>query len=153
MAEKKYKLDEVDSKILKELSGDGRLSFRNIAENLEIADGTVRTRVTRMMESGFLRISALINPFFMENNIVAHIGMELESRTQREAMQQISELPGVLSVSSTAGTYDLIAEVYLESRTALNEFLFDKLSQISGIKTTHTFVSLDAKDKWIEPRV
>ncbi len=153
MSKHKYQLTNVDMQILKELHLDGRISFRNVAEKLGIADGTVRTRVTRMMESGFLKISAMINPFYFENSILAHIGMQLESRTHRETMKRIARLRGVLSVCNTAGEYDLFVEVFLKSRDALNNFLFEMLPKIDGIKSTHTFVYLDARDKWIEASV
>ena len=153
MHEQKYQLDNVDMQILRELHLDGRISFRAIAEKLEIADGTVRTRVTRMMESGFLKVSAMINPFYFENSIVAHIGMELESRTHHDSMKIIGQLEGVLSVCNTAGEYDLFVEVFLKSRGELNKFLFEMLPKIDGIKSTHTFVYLDARDKWIEAKV
>jgi DNA-binding Lrp family transcriptional regulator len=153
MTEKKYQMDSLDMQILRELHQDGRISFRHIAEKLDMADGTVRTRVTRMMETGFLKISALINPFYFENSIVAHIGMELESRTHHDTMTKIGQLEGVLSVCNTAGEYDLFVEVFLKSRDELNMFLFEMLPKIDGIKSTHTFVYLDARDKWIEAKV
>ena len=153
MNQPKTQLDRVDVQILRELHLDGRVSFRTIAEKLDIADGTVRTRVTRMMESGFLKTSAMINPFYFKNSIVAHIGMELESRTHHETMKKIGQLEGVLSVCNTAGEYDLFAEVFLKSRDELNRFLFEMLPQIDGIKSTHTYVYLDARDKWIEAKL
>ncbi len=153
MSEQSYTLDNIDMQILRELHLDGRISFRNIAEKLDIADGTVRARTTRMMESGFLKISAMINPFYFENSIVAHIGMELESRTHHESMKKIGKLEGVLSVCNTAGEYDLFVEVFLKSRDELNRFLFEMLPKIDGIKSTHTFIYLDSQDKWIEAKV
>jgi len=147
-----YELDDIDRHILRELQRDGRASFRLIAENLEIADGTVRARVNRMTDLGILKISALINPFYFENSILAHIGMQLESRTHHEAMKKIAELEGVLSVCNAAGEYDLVVEVFLHSRDELNRFLFGRLPKIEGIKSTHTFVYLDARNKWIEPK-
>jgi DNA-binding Lrp family transcriptional regulator len=153
MSKQTYHVDTIDMQILRELHLDGRISFRNIAEKLGIADGTVRTRVTRMMESGFLKISAMINPFYIDNSILAHIGMELESRTHRATMKKIARLQGVLSVCNTAGKYDLFVEVFLKSRDELNTFLFEMLPKIDGIKSTHTFVYLDAQDKWIEANV
>jgi len=150
MGKDQFQLDSTDILILKELHKDGRISYRNIAEKLEIADGTVRSRVARMMDSGFLKISALVNPFHFENSILAHIGMELESRTHHETMEKLARLEGVISVCNTAGQFDLFVEVFLKSRDDLNNFLFQKLPQISGIKSTHTYIYLDAKNKWIE---
>ncbi|MBI9104544.1 MAG: Lrp/AsnC family transcriptional regulator [Spirochaetales bacterium] len=153
MEVEKYQLDNTDIQIVRELYKDGRISFRNIAEKLDIADGTVRSRVTRMMESGFLKISAMINPFHFENSILAHIGMELETRTHKVTMEKLARMNGVLSVCNTAGQYDLFIEVFLKSRDELNTFLFEKLPEINGIKSTHTFIYLDARDKWIEGKI
>ena len=148
-----FELDKTDELILKELQVDGRVSYRTIAEKLDISDGTVRVRVNRMMESGFLKISALIDPFFFKNSIIAHIGMQLESRTHLETMRRIATLEGVLSVCNTAGDYDLFVEVFLKSREDLNSFLFEVLPQIDGIKNTHTWVYLDGQNKRIEARI
>ena len=152
MSGETYILDEIDRQILRELRKDGRASYRVIAATLDIADGTVRTRVNRMTELGILKISALVNPFYFENSILAHIGMQLESRTHHETMRKIAELDGVLSVCNAAGEYDLVIEVFLHSRDELNHFLFGLLPKIEGIKSTHTFVYLDARNKWIEPK-
>ena len=153
MSSKDFELDKTDELILKELQEDGRVSYRTIAEKLDISDGTVRVRVNRMMESGFLKVSALIDPFFFKNSIVAHIGMMLESRTHLETMRKISALEGVLSVCNTAGEYDLFVEVFLRSREELNSFLFEVLPKIDGIKNTHTFVYLDGQNKRIEAKL
>jgi Lrp/AsnC family transcriptional regulator for asnA, asnC and gidA len=153
MNDETYQLDDIDKQILRELQKDGRASYRAIAEKLQIVDGTVRLRVNRLMEIGFLKFSALINPFYFENSILAHIGMQLESRTHHETMRKISQLSGVLSVCNAAGEYDLMVEVFLHSRDELNHFLFGLLPNIEGIKSTHTIVYLDAQNKWIEAKL
>ena len=152
MNERSYRIDEIDRQIIRELQVDGRVSFRTIAETLNIADGTVRTRVNRLTELGILKISAMINPFHFKNSILAHIGMQLESRIHHEVMRKIADLDGVLSVCNTAGEFDLMVEVFLHSRDELNHFLFVLLPTIEGIKSTHTFVYLDARNKWIEAK-
>ena len=153
MSPKDFELDKTSLLILRELQKDGRISYRTIAKKLDISDGTVRARVDQMMESGFLKISALIDPFFFKNSILAHIGMQLESRTHLETMEKIASLEGVLSVCNTAGEYDLFVEVFLRSREELNSFLFEVLPGIDGIKNTHTWVYLDGRRKRIEARI
>ncbi|MGC9311214.1 MAG: Lrp/AsnC family transcriptional regulator [Sediminispirochaetaceae bacterium] len=153
MAEKKFEMDATDIQILRELQEDGRISYRTLAEKLDISDGTVRSRVNRMLDSGLLKISAMIDPFFFKNSIIAHIGMQLESRTHLETMKKISALEGVLNVCNTAGEYDLFVEVFLKSREELNSFLFEVLPEVGGIKNTHTWVYLDGRNKWIEAKM
>ncbi|MFW5642939.1 MAG: Lrp/AsnC family transcriptional regulator [Alkalispirochaeta sp.] len=142
-------LDDLDLDILTDLSRDGRRSFKEIARRHDVSDGTVRLRVARMVESGAVRIAAMQNPFVRAEGISALIGMQLEKRTHRPTMERIARLPGVLSVSNVTGGYDLIVEVYLPSRDGLNTFLFESLAQVDGIRSTETFVLLDAIEKWI----
>jgi len=151
MGIKKYKPDELDLKIISQLKIDGRIPFRTIAEKLNISDQTARFRVTRLMENEILRISPLINPFYFDNSLLSLIGMQLESRTQKETMERISKMKNVVSVCNSAGEFDLFVEVFHHSRSELNRFLFEELPKVPGIKNTHSFVFLDAKNKWIEP--
>ena len=150
MAKKKYIPDKLDLKIISELERDGRVSFRTIAEKLAISDQTARFRVTRLIENEIMRISPLINPFHFDNTLLSLIGIQLESRTQKETMERISKMENVVSVCNTAGEFDLFIEAFHQSRSELNRFLFEELPKVPGIKNTHSFVFLDAKNKWIE---
>jgi Lrp/AsnC family transcriptional regulator, regulator for asnA, asnC and gidA len=150
MVNKKYVPDELDCRIIDELKKDGRVSYRTIAEGLDISDQTVRFRVTRMLESNILKIAPILNPFYFDNSLLSMIGMQLESRTQRETMERISKMENVVSVCNTAGEFDLIVEVFHHSRSELNRFLFEELPKVPGIKNTHSFIFLDARNKWIE---
>ena len=53
------KIDNVDRSILEHLSRDGRRSNREIAQELNLGEGTVRGRVKRMQEEGIIKIMAL----------------------------------------------------------------------------------------------
>lgn len=136
--------------IVMELQRDGRASYKDIAKKLNVSDGTVRFRINRMIRENILRIKAEINPFAFENSIAALVRMQLEKRNQKRLMEQIARLKGVVSVCNATGHYDLLVEVFLESRKELNKFLVDDLSKIDGIKATETFVYLDAVNKWME---
>jgi Lrp/AsnC family transcriptional regulator for asnA, asnC and gidA len=76
--------------------------------------------------------------------------MELEKRTHKITMNKISQLKGVVSVCNVSGRYDLLVEIFLESRQDLNRFLIESLSSIGGINRTETFIVLDAINKWVE---
>ena len=143
-------LDRLDRQIISELQHNGRESYKTIARKLKVSGGTVRLRVKRMIKKNVLRISALLNPFLFEHSITALIGMQLENRPLRETMEKILKLKGVLSVSNATGEFDLIVEVFVESRRELKRFLMEDLSHIEGIKSTETFVFLDGLNKWVE---
>jgi len=152
MKKKPLQLDDLDRKIIGELQKNGRVSYKDISKRLKVSDGTVRFRVGKMIRNNFLRIMASVNPFALENSILAVVAMQLERRTQKQTMEIISQLRGVVSVANVTGRYDLLVEVFLDSQKELNKFLMDDLSKIGGIKATETFVSLDAINRWVEMR-
>ena len=152
MKKKPLQLDDLDRKIIGELQKNGRVSYKDISKRLKVSDGTVRFRVGKMIRNNFLRIMASVNPFALENSILAVVAMQLERRTQKQTMETISQLRGVVSVTNVTGRYDLLVEVFLDSQKELNKFLMDDLSRIGGINATETFVYLDAINKWVEMR-
>ena len=145
-------MDDLDRMIVIELQKSGRISYKDIAKKLKVSDGTIRFRTNRMIRGNILRITASINPFVFDNGIAALVRMQLERRNHKKIMERISQLKGVVSVCNATGQYDLLVEVFLESRKELNKFLIEDLSKIDGIKATETFVYLDAINKWIELR-
>ena len=52
----KYKLDEKDQKILKLLTEDSRLLWKEIGGNLGISANAARRRVLNLIESGVIKI-------------------------------------------------------------------------------------------------
>ena len=150
MKNKIEELDDIDRKIIFKLQEDGKASSKEIAEALKVSDGTIRFRMNKLINRGLLNIAGSINPFCFKNGIAAFVGMELEKRTHAKTMKSISNLDGVVSVCNVSGKYDLLVEVFLESRKDLNKFLIEDLSHIDGINRTETFIILDALDKWMK---
>jgi Lrp/AsnC family transcriptional regulator for asnA, asnC and gidA len=143
-------LDDVDRKIIEELQRNGRESYKNIARKLGVSDGTVRLRTERMIKNDYLRITASVNPLYFENSLIAMIGVNLEERATPEIMEAISKVSGVQSVMNVSGRFDLLLEVFVPSRNAFRQFLVDDLSSIGGVKSTESFMFLEAVNKWAE---
>ncbi|WP_031479975.1 Lrp/AsnC family transcriptional regulator [Maridesulfovibrio frigidus] len=150
MKDRALVLDDIDRKIIDELQRNGRESYKNIARKLGVSDGTVRLRTERMIKNDYLRITASVNPLYFENSLIALVGVNLEGRANREVMDRISKVSGVQSVINVSGRYDLLVEVFVPSRNAFRQCLVDDLSNVGGIKSTETFMFLDAVDKWAE---
>ena len=145
-----YTPDNIDKKIVAELQKNGRTSYKVIAKRLNLSDGTIRLRTAKMIENNFVKISAIVNPFFYENSITAMIGMKLERRNHTKIMQKISRLNGVKSVVNPTGRYDIIVEVFFHSRKELRSFLVEDINKVGGILSSETFIFLDAINKWVE---
>ena len=152
MSEKDLNIDQMDRLIIDALQKNGRESYKSIAQKLGVSDGTVRLRTERMIRSGYLRISASVNPMFFEDGLTATVGVSLEGRANAEIMRAIAALDGVQSVANVSGRFDLLVEIHVSSRNDLRRFLVDDLSAVGGIQNTETFLYLETIDKWVRQR-
>jgi len=137
--EKKVKIDETDIDIVRHLQ-DGRKSFKRIAEDLSLAENTVRSRVTKLIENGVLQITGSVVPGSIPGHSTVFIGVKLQSMDLVKKGKEISKLKGVVSVSVVTGQYDLIAVVLLKEGFGLLEFYTEHMSRIKGIQNVETFV-------------
>ena len=150
MANHRFQTDHIDRSIVKALQKNGRESYKNIAEALNVSDGTVRLRVEKMIKNGYLKISASVDPLFFENCIMAQIGINFKVPANKETMEKISRFKGVQSVNNVTGRYDLVVEVFVNSRKELRQFLIEDLATVGGISETESFVFLETINKWAQ---
>ena len=142
-------MDDLDIRITEILSEDGRIANSEIARRLGVSEGTVRQRLKRLIESGAVKVQALVNAAQFPGWYLAVIGLSLEGRELEQCAALINQLPEVQQTMIVTGRYDLLVTVLLDSRKGLVEFVTHKLSSIPGIRNSETFVCLKDYDPWI----
>ncbi len=142
-------MDAIDLQIAYFLGMNGRLSNREIARRIGVAEGTVRQRLAHLIKSGSLRISAQIDIEAAPEAHIALVGLKIEGRRLNECALELSRLPSVLTTMIVTGRYDLIAMVLALSRQTLVKFVTDELSRIPGVKDSETYVALKNINHWI----
>ncbi|MCG8481570.1 MAG: Lrp/AsnC family transcriptional regulator [Spirochaetales bacterium] len=133
------KFDDTNLAIIKHLK-DGRKSFAAIAQELDVTENTVRSRVTRMMDEGVLEIVGLVNPQQIPGHRSVIIGIKLSTPKLYTKGQEFCSLKGVVNVMLVTGKYDLIVEVLLNENFGLLDFYEEEFSKIDGIQNMETFV-------------
>lgn len=114
-------LDATDRLIIERLQRDGRAPFTQIAAEIGLSEGAVRKRVQRLTESGHMQVVAVTDPLAL-NRRVALVGLRIADRTEKAAAW-VSALPEVEYLVATAGRYDLMFEVIVDSEQHLLELL------------------------------
>ncbi len=144
-------LDDLEIKIIKALQTDARRSFKSIAMDLDVSEGTIGNRVNRLLKKNILKLEARINPFGLSNKVVALLGINLKTRSHTQTVKEIERLPQVSSVWVTTGKFDLFLEVLVDSINDLNNFIFDGgLSKIKNISFTETHIMLHSDTKYFK---
>jgi DNA-binding Lrp family transcriptional regulator len=74
------------------------------------------------------------------NLVVAYVLVKVESGKDQEVLEKVKKLPGVRNVAPTYGMYDLHVEATFETMEALDNFIFDEIRRVAGIKETVTLI-------------
>ncbi len=151
MTEAIKNIDNLDRNIILALQDDARRPYKDIAGEFKVSEGTVKNRVTRLINRGILKLEARVNPFALPNRISAIVGVNLKERNHGEKIKEIEKIPGVTSAWNAAGRFDLFFEIMVDSISSLNDVLFrNDLERIGGISYTETFITLYSNTKYFK---
>jgi Lrp/AsnC family transcriptional regulator for asnA, asnC and gidA len=135
-------IDKIDRAIISYLQYDGRMSFTDIAAELDISEGAVRRRVKRLVEGGVLQIVGIAEPQHLGWNAAGMIGVNVQAGQVESVAQQIAQFPEVSYLFMASGGFDLFAEVYCHDMDHFVSFLNGKLQKVPGVQRTETFMIL-----------
>ena len=140
-----YELDDIDRRILSLLVQDATLAYSEIARQLHVSGGTIHSRMTRLEELGVVRRATLdLDLAKVGFGIQAFLGIYLLKSSYCDAViAQLRDIPAVISVHFTTGSYNLFARLACRDTQHLRNVLHDRVQQIEGVERTETLISLE----------
>lgn len=135
------RLDDVAKRIIELLQEDGRQSYAAIAKAVGLSEAAVRQRVQRLLDAEVMQIVAVTDPLQVGFRRQAMIGIRAEGDLI-ELGEALSEMAEVDYVVTTAGSFDILAEVVCEDDDHLLELLTRRIRVLPGVTATETFVYL-----------
>jgi Lrp/AsnC family transcriptional regulator, regulator for asnA, asnC and gidA len=136
------KLDELDRRIISLLQRDGRRSYADIARSIGVGKQTVNTRVSRLLRSGAILITARVDPVAMGFPIFCSVGVRVRPGAVQTVGALLAAMQHVAYVAYSTGIFDLLVDAFLPDTEAVFEFLNQKLSQMDGIVDTRAWLVL-----------
>ncbi len=137
----KHPVDGISKAIIEQLQQDGRRAYATIGKAVGLSEAAVRQRVQRLIDSGAMQIVAVTDPVEMGFARQAMIGLTVSGPLEPVA-DALAAMPEIDYVVMTAGGFDLMVEVVVESDEELLELLSTKVRAIEGVRTTETFMYL-----------
>lgn len=136
------KIDEMDRRIIHELTADSRVSYRRIARKARISVGTVLSRVRRMEKAGVIRgYCALVDHEKLGYELTALAEITVSKGKLLETEEVISKIPNTCAVYDVTGLTDAIVIAKFHSREELSKFT-KKLLSLPFVERTNTQVVL-----------
>ncbi|MBT9391760.1 AsnC family transcriptional regulator [Hymenobacter sp. NST-14] len=140
-----YELDDTDRKILALLIEDAKMPYTEIARKVHVSGGTVHVRMARLEELGIVLGATLkIDYQKLGYGVRAFLGIYLQKSSVYEGVvKQLYEIPEVVSIDFTTGTYGIFARLICRDTNHLREVLHEQIQLIEGIERTETLISLE----------
>lgn len=116
-------LDPIDEAILRALQEDGRRSYRSIARDVGVAEGTVRARVRKLETLGALRVVAFVDPARLGNSVLALLALRVETRQRTALIDELCGWSEVTYLSSLIGRHDIVLQVMCADNDELGRII------------------------------
>lgn len=128
-------LDELDLRLIDRLSGDARVSNREIAREFGLTEGTIRARLKRLFDGRVIRVSAVTNMNRLRHPILAYLWVEADTAADVERVAaDLAAIPQIGFVATMLGRADVLAMTLVEDVGALTDFLHQTIDRIGGVR-------------------
>ncbi|MGI0046284.1 MAG: Lrp/AsnC family transcriptional regulator [Nitrosotalea sp.] len=136
-------VDDLDRSILEQLLKNSKRSYRQLADELNIAPGTVLNRIKEMESEGIIKgYSILVDHSKLGSQIVALIEIMSSGGKLEEMGKKISKLPNIYGVYETTGSPDAIILGKFKDTDELGKFARYLLG-LPSVSRTNTHVVLN----------
>jgi Lrp/AsnC family transcriptional regulator for asnA, asnC and gidA len=131
-------MDAIDRGLIALLTRDGRRPFTSIAAELEVSEATIRSRVTKLQDSGILRIVALCSPLLLGHQSLRLL-LSVRDHTARSVAQALGQMRMVNHVALITGARDLYLEATCRDVEQLVTLL-DDIRRVPGVTFIDQFI-------------
>ena len=140
------KLDPIDIRILNELQNDSSLSNVELAKRVHLSPSPCLMRVKALRDKGVIRnYVALADPKILGLGLNVFISISLKEQSKEalaEFEKRISEHHEVMECYLMTGDSDYLIRVAVADMGALEKFILEQLTPISGIEKIRSSFAL-----------
>ncbi|MBW3583376.1 MAG: Lrp/AsnC family transcriptional regulator [Euryarchaeota archaeon] len=127
--------DELDERLVALLRDDARASFVELAKELGTSEGTVRSRLKRLVDTGVIRQFTIRTA---GKAVKALVSVAIETNVNTSAIsQKIAKWAGVMDVWEVSGDEDILVRVDVASTEDLNEII-ERIRGFPEVRHTHS---------------
>lgn len=130
-----HMIDHLDEKIIEILKKDSRRPFVDIANQLKVSEGTIRSRVRKLVDDGIIQ-SFTIKTSSKNVKAIIEIKINVNVNTS-DVSAKIARFEGVSEVFEVTGEEDVVAIIDVTSSPQLNEII-ERIRRFDNVISTRT---------------
>lgn len=141
------KIDEVDLAIIKELIDNGRLSYIDLANKLNISLTTVSRRVAQLKKKEIIKITAIRNPSKWGYLANAYSVLHGDLKKVNAICSNLAVFPEIHLIMTLMSGFEILIGMHFPNPEMMYEFIVDRIAQIDGVSNIETFVCAETRKR------
>lgn len=141
-------LDSFDYKILKEITGNGRIAVTELANRVGLSKSPTQVRLRRLEAQGYiLGYRAVLDPAKLNRDHVAFVEVKLTDTTEKALNafnEQVRKVDEIEQCHMIAGAFDYQLKVRTSDMRSYRRVLGEVISALPFVASTSTHVSMQS---------
>ncbi|WP_127488552.1 Lrp/AsnC family transcriptional regulator [Paenibacillus ehimensis] len=131
-------LDEIDTRILKHLSENGRLSNAELGRLVNLTRAAVRDRINQLVSNGIIdRFTITVNPLKAGKMLSMYFDIEVTWESMQQVIGELTADEEITNVYQMSGKPHLHVHALLDDPEHAERYM-TKLQSIRGITSVHS---------------
>ena len=141
-------VDDLDLKILSELSNDASVSIPKLSEKINQNSSVVYSRINRLVKKNLIeRFTIDVNDKELGYTVKSLTGINMDSKQRSVIIEELFKVPGVREVSEVTGRFDMLVTMYARNLSEMHQLISEKIGKITGIIGSESFIEMKTQKK------
>jgi DNA-binding Lrp family transcriptional regulator len=139
-------MDRYDKQILEALQEDGRISNKQLAEQVSLSESACLRRVRALEDEGTIqRYVAMLNQekIGVPGDVLVHIGLHREEQSELAAFEEaVRQIPEVMECYLMTGEFDYLLRVVVADMADFERIHKEELTRLPGVARVNSSVAI-----------
>jgi len=142
------KVDNLDLKILSELSDDAAISIPKLSKKIDVNTSVVYSRIKRLLKRKMIeKYTIEINDKELGYTVKSFTGINIDSKQRDNVINGLFEINGVREISEVTGRFDILVTMHAKNLAEMHRLISEGIGKIQGIIGSESFVEMKRRKK------
>ena len=142
------KPDNIDLKILSELSNDSSISIPHLSKKINVNSSVVYSRIKRLVKRKLIeRFTIEINNKELGYAVKSLTGINMDSKKRDNIIEELFNIREVREISEVTGRFDILVTMYAKNLENMHKLVSEQIGKIQGIVSSESFIEMKTQTK------
>ena len=142
------KVDNLDLKILSELSDDAAISIPKLSKKIDVNTSVVYSRIKRLLKRKIIeKYTIEVNDKELGYTVKSFTGINIDSKQRDNVINGLFEINGVREISEVTGRFDILITMHAKNLAEMHRLISEGIGKIQVIIGSESFVEMKRRKK------